>query len=94
MVSAPLKSMSANRSTTHSTSSAVKSKLTAQDIYYPGRVVRLSGRLYWVKWCDGSHVCVTARQGLHGGTYQPYPMSSFDFNEWKVPVNYVFLSVV
>ncbi|MCY7274263.1 MAG: hypothetical protein LH702_11110 [Phormidesmis sp. CAN_BIN44] len=94
MVSTPLKLTSANRSTTHNIPSAVNSKPTAQDIYYPGRVVRLSGRLYWVKWCDGSHVCVTARQGLHGGIYQPYPMSSFDFNEWTVPVNHVFLSVV
>jgi hypothetical protein len=77
-----------------STSPPLAPELTPQQIYYADRVVRLTGRLYWVKWCNGTHVCVTAKQGLYGGTYQPHPMQSFDFNEWIVPVNYVFLSVV
>ena len=69
-------------------------KPNAQEIYYPGRVARFMGRVYWVKWCNGTQVCLTARQGLYGGIYQPHPMKSFDLNEWTVPVNHIFLAVV
>jgi len=72
----------------------VVAKPTAQEIYYSGRVVRFMGRVYWVKWCNETQACLTARQGLYGGVYQPYPMKSFDFNEWTVPVNHPFLSVI
>ena len=65
-----------------------------QEIYYLGRVVRFMGRVYWVKWCNGTHVCLTARQGSSEGIYQPYPMKSFDFNEWTVPLNHPFLSII
>jgi len=69
-------------------------KSTPQEIYYLGRVVRFMGRVYWVKWCNGTHVCLTARQGSSEGIYQPYPMKSFDFNEWTVPLNHPFLSII
>ncbi len=85
---------SASRTSLSAPPLAVGAKPTAQEIYYSGRVVRFMGRVYWVKWCNGTQVCLTARQGLYGGIYQPYPMKSFDFNEWTVPVTHVFLAVV
>jgi hypothetical protein len=64
-----------------------------QAIYYPNRIVRFMGVLYWVVWCNGTHVKLTA--GNCGMPYQPYPAGTYwAFDEWVVPINHIFLSLV
>ena len=64
-----------------------------QEVYYPDRIVRFMGTLYRVVWCNGTHVKITA--GNFGMIYQPYPAGTYwAFDEWTVPVNHIFLSVV
>lgn len=67
--------------------------LTPQEIYYPTRIVRFMGEVFRVVWCDGVNVKLSAGQG--GGIYQPYPAGTcWAFDEWVVPVNHIFLSVI
>jgi hypothetical protein len=80
------------------TQSLVKPQLpqlqsSSQAVYYPNRIVRFMGTLYRVVWCNGTQVKLTA--GNFGMLYQPYPAGTYlAFDEWVVPVNHVFLSLV
>lgn len=61
-----------------------------QEIFYQGRAVRWNGRIFRVQWCDGEYVQISAGQGPYQNYYEVQP-GSYEWNNYRVPVNHIFL---